>query len=119
MKKYKHHKYTYAKPFDFEKHNWELVGPYGGVSFHASFSDDAQEASAGLEFHHTEACGYRPETAPDHINCYLTGGACWHDGTSLYASETLWPKILPLLRSGGHQNVFSILEYEADKHFSK
>lgn len=66
----------------------------------------------GLELHSIYPKG---DDAPDHIDCPLTGGRCWHDGTSLYASETLWPHIQPYLRDGDHETIFKILEREAKK----
>lgn len=120
MSKYKHHKYTWTNRFGSVRHQWELVGPIGAIHFHVSVSDDARwEPSAGLEYHHTEASGYRPGEAPDHIDCPLTGGRCWHDGTSLYASEHVWPFCEPYLRTGDHKTIFSYLERIADSHFDE
>lgn len=116
--KYRHHKYTWQNPFTAVSHRWEFVGPLGAVHFHVSVMKDSEFGpTAGLEFHHTGACNYRPGTAPDHIDCPLTGGPCWHDGTSLYAIETLWPIISAYLRSGEHRAIFDLLEREADQHF--
>jgi threonine dehydratase len=109
---FKHHKYTLVRPFDSTHHNWELVCARGAVHFHASiFKGDV---SAGLEFHHLTGDG-----APDHVHCPLTGGRCWHDGTSLYASETLWPMIEPALSVGDHDAIFRLLEGEAEEHFGE
>lgn len=116
--KYRHHKYTWVKPWDSVHHRWELVGPLGGLHFHVSIHKD-QEPSCGLEFHHTEACGWNTGDAPDHISCPLTGGRCWHDGTSLYARETVWPRVEDYLRRGDHEAIFRTLEYEADRHFNR
>lgn len=116
MSRYRHHKYTWSKPHMSVNHDWSLVGPIGAVNFHVSMTP-GYSASAGLEFHHTEAASYRCEEAPDHTSCPLTGGRCWHDGTSLYAMETLWPVIETLLRSGNHEAIFEVLEVEADRHF--
>jgi len=43
--------------------------------------------------------------------------SCWHDGTSLYATEHLWPIIEAYLRSGEHERIFLFLEHEADDRF--
>src|SRR3546814_5446238 len=51
------------------------------------------------------------------INCWLIGGRCWHDGTSLYATDTLWPMIEAMLRTGDHETIFRVLEQEADTRF--
>jgi hypothetical protein len=34
--KFRHHKYTWSKPFGSAKHSWEFVGPEGGISYNAS-----------------------------------------------------------------------------------
>ena len=118
--RYRHHRYSWTKPLGSVRHNWELVGPLGAVNFHVSLTA-GYSPSCGLEFHHNEAfranTGYRADEAPDHINCPLTGGRCWHDGTSLYASETLWPLIESYLQAGDHEAIFRILESEADSRF--
>ena len=116
MSKYKHHKYTWTQPFHSIRHVWELVGPIGAVHFHVSVTEQ-YPVTAGLEFHHTPECGYAPDRAPDHVNCPLTGGRCWHDGTSMYATEDVWPQVEGYVRIGNHAEIFRILEYEADRHF--
>lgn len=114
--KFAHHKYTWAKPFGSVRHNWELVGPNGGINFHVSIVEPISKygVTAGLEFHQLSG-----EGAPSHTQCWLTGGRCWHDGTSLYASETLWPQIEPLLKYGDHEAIFKILECEYSNHFDR
>lgn len=120
MRKYRHHKYTWTNPHTAIRHAWEILGPIGAVSFHVQILDDEKYGpTAGLEFHHTEACGFNTEFAPDHIDCPLTGGRCWHDGTSLYAIESLWPQVEHHLQAGDHPEIFRILEHEADRHFAQ
>ena len=114
---YRHHKYTWACPFGSVYHDWSFVGPLGGVNFHVSLTK-GYDTTAGLEFHHSDACHYRDDRAPDHITCPITGGRCWHDGTSLYAIEHLWPLIEADLRDGDHEAIFLRLEREADEHFA-
>lgn len=113
MSRYRHHKYTWAKPFMSVRHQWELVGPDGGLHFHVSLTP-GYDPSCGLEIHKTSK---QRDEAPSQINCWLVGGPCWHDGTSLYASEHLWPLIQAYLRTGDHDMIFSILEREADDRF--
>jgi len=116
MAKFRHHKYTYSNPFGSPRHHWELVGPDGGIHFHVSLTK-GYEPSCGLEFHHAARAKYRCDEAPDHVKCPLIGEPCWHDGTSLYASESIWPMVEAMLRSGDHEAVFRTLEHEYDKHF--
>ena len=51
--RFSHHKYTWAAPFGSVRHNWELVGPNGGINFHVSIVD-GYGPTAGLEFHHIQ-----------------------------------------------------------------
>ena len=119
-KRFTAHKYQWTRPFTSTRHHWELRGPRGGIHFHVSMMDDPKygEPSCGLEFHHS----FDPtkgQEAPHHVNCPVTGGQCWHDGTSLYASEHLWPLIKMYLQDGEHQQIFNILEREYDQHFEQ
>lgn len=115
--KFAGHKYIWTKPFSYIRHHWELRGPRGGVHFHASIMDGrAHDASCGLEFHHS----FDPtngQQAPHHINCPVTGGQCWHEGTSLYASERVWPMVSDYLKDGDHEMIFRLLEGEYNGHF--
>lgn len=117
MSRFRHHKYSYAKPFGSPRHWWELVGPQGAVHFSATLTP-GYDPSCGLEFHHAPSAKFRCDEAPDHVNCPLTGGPCWHDGTSLYAIEGLWPMIGPMLRSGDHEAIFRLLEGEYERRFA-
>lgn len=113
--KFKHHKYTWSKPYGSVNHKWEVVGPTGAIHFHVSIVRDTKyPPSAGLEFHHTSGDG-----APDHLTCPLTGGRCWHDGTSLYATEQIWPIVKMSLEDGDQEAVFRLLEGEYAKHFDE
>lgn len=126
MNKYKHHKYEWTRRGDWVTHRWELVGPYGGLHLSAQLhapkkmSEASQyDPACGLEIHYATAPEYMRNQAPSHTNCHLAGGRCWHDGTSLYARETLWPEVEHYLRSGAHDHVFSLLEREAQKRFQE
>lgn len=120
MSKYNHHKYEWSKPFSSVRHQWSLIGPRGGLHFHVTISANPEwPDSAGLEIHYTRgnAPDYLESKAPSQVPCWLLKEPCWHDGTSLYASETLWPMIEAMLRSGDHEAIFCTLEREADSRF--
>lgn len=116
--KFKHHKYTWANPYGNIRHNWSLVGPKGGINFHANVDpDNKYESSCGLEIHYRTPPDHMKNDAPGDVACWLIGGACWHDGTSLYAIEHLWPMIEGYLRGGEHERIFRILEREYCERF--
>lgn len=110
--RYTHHKYTYQPNGGYPKHEWSLIGQKGGLQFHCAIVDGCRP-SAILEIHKREGHG-----APHYVR-WLLEGPCWHDGTSLYATETLWPMIEPLLKAGEHNKIFKLLEGEADKRFGQ
>jgi hypothetical protein len=115
--KYKHHKYTWSQPYgdDWTHHRWELVTVNGGIHFHVSLYKN--DETAGLELHSLKPIN--GTDAPDHINCPLTGGRCWHNGTSSYAMDVLWPRIKLQLASGNHAAIFRMLEGEVDKFLDR
>lgn len=113
MSRFSYHKYTYTSPFGTPRHVWTIVSAAGGVTFHVSeYKQDS--ASCGLEFHSSAP---RDGQAPNHLDCEVTGGRCWHDGTSLYAEESVWPIVQPMLRRGQHEEIFRVLECEHDRYF--
>ena len=122
MSKFRHHKYTWSRPFESVSHRWELVGPMGALHLHVSIYKET-DPSCGLEYHHTARAlqmpkfSYLANAAPGHLNCPMTGGQCWHDGTSLYAREHLWPLAEFHLRNGDHDSIFRMLEREYEDHF--
>ena len=117
-KKFSHQKYTYQMLFGNARHQWQVVGPVGAVHFHASINPEGRYGpSCGLEFHHSARANRYPDEAPHHLDCPVLGEPCWHDGTSLYAQESLWPLIEAYLRTGDHETVFRILEGEYVRRF--
>lgn len=121
MARFAGHKYTFTvTSWNADHHRWELRGPEGGVHFHATISKTSEHPPAcGLEIHRCAPAPYQQGQAPHHIDCPVTGGRCWHDGTSLYASETLWPMFEGWLHLGDHAAVFSALEREYDNRFQE
>lgn len=115
--RFRDHKYEWSKPFTSVRHQWSFRGPMGGIHYHASITD-AYPPSCGLEFHR-DFDPYGGERAADHAKCWLTGGKCWHDGTSLYATDDLWPMISAILKDGDHEIIFRLLEQEYEDHFAK
>lgn len=117
--RFRDHKYEWSMPFTSVRHNWSLRGPRGGINFHVSIRDKGDwDPSCGLEFHR-DFDPYGGKRAADYKDCWLTGGKCWHDGTSLYASEHVWPYVKDCLRTGDHEAVFRFLEGEYNSHFKQ
>lgn len=118
MSAFANRKYVWSKPFTAVRHEWSLVGPTMAISFHVSVHD-GHDDTAGLELHYFAPPDYMRDSAPSHIDCPYTGGRCWHDGTSLYATETLWPRFKGLLENGDHEQIFRALEREVTNRMSE
>jgi hypothetical protein len=121
MPEFRDHKYTYSKPYTAVRHQWELRAAGGGVHFHVALTKD-YEPSCGLEFHHGPELRHLSgggDGPPAIKDCWLCGGHCWPDGTSSYASETLWPQFKAHLAQGDHDSIFRTLEYEWRKHVER
>jgi hypothetical protein len=103
------------------RHQWEVIGPDGGIHLHVSIGDPQYGGpSCGLEFHRAAWSSRKPHgDAPSQTKCWLIGGPCWHDGTSMYASERIWPLVEGMLKDGDHEAIFRVLEREYDNHFGR
>ena len=117
-RKYRY-KYTLTEQFGHWRHSYELVGRWGGLHFHvtdmgANNPHVYERYSAGLECHWREPPSYMADAPPSHDDCWLLKQPCWHDGTSLYARET----ILPLFDGQSHERMFLFLAGEADERFA-
>lgn len=89
-----------------------VEGSEGAIDFHfitcsnpeivARVCNGSALMSMGVEMHKASS----PEKA-NHPTCWLLGGRpCYHDGTSLWASETVMPAFL----RGGSDAVYPLLE---------
>lgn len=112
-------KYTYEKPFGDPKHVWTVIGRHGAIHFHVSdMGEDRSRQygtdrySGGLECHYRMPPDYMGNQAPSQDTCWLLGQPCWHDGTSLYASERVIP--FWICAPHDHERMFQFLigEYE-------
>jgi len=110
--------YKFNKRFGTPNHCWTCIGAKGALHLRISgphVYDNRENWSAGLETHHRQPPEYMADDAPSHEKCWLIGGACWHDGTSLYAEE----HYLPMWRIAPHEHekMFAELEREYRTRF--
>lgn len=112
--------YRYSPSFSGGEHQYEVIGRDGAIQFHVTKRCAVPEITGlpdyygGLEFHRRQCPDYE-NRPPSHHDCRLTGGICWHDGTSLYASETLIPRWQ--LDFPDHDAIFGWLVTEFDRAF--
>jgi len=78
-----------------DRKEWCVTGEYGSLCFWVTAYKDSHYG--GVESHYNEKSRpeYLSEKDPSHDDCHANGGKCWHDGTSLWASEYWIPYILP------------------------
>lgn len=76
-----------------DHHTWALNGPRGGIHVDA-WEDTGGWRDArwmgGIEGHSPTRREYDSEK-PSHEHCWLLGGPCWHEGSSLQFSEQIAP----------------------------
>jgi len=70
---------------------WILVGPKGGVHIHIHERMIKEDYFGGVEIHSPVPL-YGGQTPIK--DCWVIGGDCYCDGTSLYAQENLIPEFL-------------------------
>ena len=108
-------KYEYTNDY-YAKHIWSVEGANGGIHLHITDLGEKitnERYSGGIEYHYRTPPDYMKEDAPSHHNCFLLGGPCWHDGSSLQASEYWVP--LWEMDQGNHDLIFSELQKELEK----
>ncbi len=100
---------------------WILVGPLGAIDFHCTnlpMLERMREMvpdiwrSGGVEYHCRTAPDYMRDKTASHTHCFVLGGPCWHDGTSLWASEH-W---IPLLEREGEDAIWRELHATYQRH---
>jgi len=96
---------------------WVLVGPHGAMDFHCTNVSVVRaygfDRCGGLETHYRTPPDYMRDREPSHEHCWMLGGKCWHDGSSLYASEVL----IPLLERDGVEAIWRQLDREYVERF--
>jgi hypothetical protein len=90
-------KYEYTIQFGQSKHAWYVEGARMGVHVHITESalskvEEDYRYYGGIEYHYRTPPSYMKDDAPSHHDCRLLGGICWHDGSSLAATEIWIPR---------------------------
>lgn len=99
--------------------HFAVIDDRGATHFHFRidkepfFADEGWFSCAGVETHYASPPDYMSEDKPSHERCWLIERPCWHDGTSLWASEH-W---LPHFKSFGTEWVWSELERAHSRRF--
>lgn len=118
------YKYTLELSCGVWVHTYLVIGRWGALHFHVrDFNPDAVDPDkrygAGLEAHYRQPPESMCDQPPDHDQCWAIKAPCWHDGTSLYAHETLLPYWLNCMADADHQRMFEWLAGEARERFEE
>ncbi len=102
-------------------HVWSVETALGAVHLHITdYGEDRSQHfvdrySGGVEYHWRYPPAHAPHKAPDHTDCPYVHGVCWHDGTSMYASDYY----VPMIENAGsidsvHEMIFLSLERDVE-----
>jgi hypothetical protein len=116
-------KYTYEDDGFAKRHVWICIGVAGALHLHISEikqrpgEPEDWKYSGGIEVHYRAPPDYMSEDAPSHDRCWLLKAPCWHDGSSLQATEA-W---IPLWRASpnDHDHMFALLRGEMGRRFAE
>jgi len=101
------------------RHIWSVAGERGGI--HVSiWATDIRPSGyiGGIEIHWRNRPDWMDRSEPDHEHCWLLNGPCWHDGSSLQATEYWIPLWLSVRgQEHEHQTMFDYLWGEYAQRF--
>lgn len=111
-------KYEYENVFGHARHTWSVVLAAGAMHLHVV--DGGERAgehrySGGIEVHYRQPPRYMRDEPPSHDHCWLLQSPCWHDGSSLQASERWIPLWLAMPHE--HDTILRMLAEHAEMTF--
>jgi hypothetical protein len=109
--------YKLTERFGRCTHQWTCVGRHGALHLHINEGTDQFGPSGGIEIHYRAPPDYMANDAPSHDECWLLKQPCWHDGSSLQASEYWIPRWMAAPHE--HSEMFRRLEAEYRSRFEK
>lgn len=104
------------------EHIWTTLGAEGATHLHIEeypkeYAEKYGERHmGGIEIHYREAPHYMRNDAPSQDVCWILKAPCWHDGSSLQASE----KWIPIWENDqyNHAGMFKLLEADYKSRFN-
>jgi len=115
-------KYIYNNNYGRPQHIWTVIHGQGAIHLH--INDMGQEYadkyridrySGGLEIHYRKPPLYMKNDAPSQDECWILKCPCWHNGSSLEASEIWIPQWLN--DQHDHDRMLASLEQYATDQF--
>ncbi|KKM06547.1 hypothetical protein LCGC14_1742930 [marine sediment metagenome] len=119
-------KYSYEPRFRHPMHTWSMVGAKGAVELHITdYGEEHQQEygqrfSGGIETHWRSPPAHLQDQPPSQDTCWLLHCPCWHDGSSLQASEFWIPRWIDIMLASpaDHDAMFALLESEMAGQFT-
>lgn len=109
-------KYEYCNSFGYPSHRWIAIGPDFALDFHVcdhdSIADALERYIGGIEVHYRSPPVYMNDSAPSHDYCEILKCPCWHDWSSLQASDVWIPRWLS--DPYNHDRMFEFLKEEME-----
>lgn len=110
-------KYNYEVVFDSPRHTWSVIGANAGLHLHITdgkryAQSEDMRYSGGIEIHYRYPPEYMQDQPPSQDKCWLLKCPCWHDGSSLQASEIWIPRWL--MDPHDHDRMFRGLCHDLD-----
>ncbi len=115
-------KYTYEQSRGRPLHRWSAVGARGAMHLYIRDTGPqfdqrhAERYTGGIETHWRSPPDYMQDEPPTHDLCWLLCCPCWHDGSSLQATEFWIPRWLDAPHD--HDAMFALLESKMAGQFA-
>lgn len=113
--------YIFETRWGKPNHTWTALGAQGALHLH--ITDNGEEHAqkygdryiGGIEVHYRTPPEYMADDPPSQDECWLLKCPCWHDGSSLQASEIWIPRWLS--DPDDHVSMFEYLTRDAVGRF--
>lgn len=107
-----------------KSYRWCIVGEEGAIDVWMQYLPKDSPQYSGYNFYggievHKRTPFYYSEKEPHHKNCWLLGGPCWHDGSSLQFEEQVAPHIATFGPEKAAEFCFTIATEYYHHHFPK
>jgi len=112
--------YTYTRRHGNPLHRWSTLTYAAGAHVWISDLGEQHEEkypgmryTGGIEIHYRIPPDYMRDQPPTHDDCFLLKAPCWHDGSSLQASEFWIPRWLTM--QNDHDAMFLLLNRDLEQ----
>lgn len=115
--------YIYNQRYGKPCHLWSALTDVAGIHLHitdlgAEYEDKyaGLRYSGGIEIHRRAPPDYQQGEPPTHDDCWLLKAPCWHDGSSLQATEFWIPRWLDAPHD--HERMFGMLNRDLEERLA-